>query len=120
MRTGKTLSWLVALVGLWQLISPFMLGYSTIGSASSDAVIFGIVLIILGLWAALSNNAYRDQTLDWINAIVGLWLIISPFALGFSGLSPIAMGDFIIVGIIVVILGVWAGVEFRSPTMHHM
>lgn len=119
MGTGKTLSWIIALAGLWELIAPFVLRYS-VAVATYNAVIVGIILIILGAWAALSNNAGTDRTLDWINAIVGLWLVLSPFILGFSALSAVAMTNAIVVGIIVIILGIWAAVQFRNPTPRTM
>ncbi len=120
MGTGKTLSWIVALAGLWVLISPFILGFSGISSAMVNDVVVGIVLIVLGLISALYNRPTTDRTLDWISAIVGLWLLISPFVLGYSVLSLVAMWNAIILGIIVIILSVWASVEFRAPTPHPM
>ncbi len=117
MSTGKALSWLVALAGLWEVVAPFVLGYTT-GIAMYNAIIVGIVLIILGVWAALSSNSGADRTLNWVSAVVGLWLILSPFVLGFSITSVTAMTDAIIVGIIVIILGVWAAIQFRTQTPH--
>ena len=118
MGTGKALSWLVALAGLWEVIAPFVLGYTS-GTAEYNAIIVGIVLIILGVWSALSNDAGTDRTLNWVNALIGLWLVLSPFILGFSGFVT-AMTNAIIVGVIVIILAVWAAVQFRSPTPHPM
>ncbi len=117
MSTGKALSWLVALAGLWEVIAPFGLRYGS-GVAMYNAVIVGVILIVLGVWAALSNNAGADRTLDWINAVVGLWLVLSPFILGFSVVSVTAMTNAIIVGIIVIILGVWAALQFRTHMPH--
>ena len=42
--------------------------------------------------------------ISWIIALLGVWLIISPFVLGFSG-DVTAMWNTVIVGIITLILG---------------
>ncbi len=119
MRTSRTLSWIVAIIGLWQLISPFVLGYSANTTAMWNAIIVGIIFIVLGVWSALTSNPGTARVLDWINFIVGLWLIVSSFVLGFSSLT-IAMWDAIIVGIVNAVLSIWAalsvhGVETTVP-----
>ncbi len=107
MALQKTLNWLIALAGLWMIIASFVLGYGTTTPPFWDALIVGIVLIILGAWAALTTEMRTDRTLDWINALVGLWLLISPFVMSSTNLTAPLYND-IIIGIIVIILGVWA------------
>jgi len=109
MGTQKVLSWLVALVGLWEVIAAFVLGYAAATTAFWDAIIVGIALIVLGAWAALSNQETADKTLDWINVVLGVWLILAPFVLGYSAIVA-AMWNDIIVGIVVAVLAVWAAV----------
>ena len=116
MRAGRSLSWVVALIGLLELVSPFVLGFSGLTTPLYNSIIFGILLIILGVWAANSKDARTDRTLDIVNAIIGVWLILSPFILGFSMHSVAAMWDSIIAGILTIILGAIAAFEFRTPT----
>lgn len=111
MRTANSLSWLVAVTGLWELVSPFILGYSAITVAMWNAVIVGVVLILLAGWAALSQEVSTDRTLDWINAILGFWLVVSPFVLGYSA-SMVALWNSAIVGIVVIVLAGWAATLF--------
>ena len=111
MKTANTLNWLVAIVGLWVLLSPFVLGFSTLTVAVSNAVITGLVLIVLAGWAALAKVATLDRNLDWVNAVAGLWLIISPFVLGFST-TPVAMWNNVITGIVAIVLAGWAAFTF--------
>ncbi len=119
MSTSKGLSWVIALGGLWEIISPFVLGYSNNTGALWDSIIIGIVLLVLGVWSALTTNPGTARVLDWINFILGLWLIISSFVLGFSSIA-IAMWDLIIVGIIVAVLGIVAALSVRrtEPIPH--
>ncbi len=116
MGLQKTLNWIIALAGVWMIIASFVLGYGVSTPPFWDALIVGIIFIILGAWAALTSQVGTDRTLDWVNAIVGLWLLISPFVMSYTNLIAPLYND-IIVGIIVIILGVWAAVtvEHQHP-----
>ncbi len=112
----KGLSWIIALAGVWEIISPFILGFSTAMTGLWDNIIVGVILIILGVWAALSSNLNTARVLNWISAVVGVWMIISPFVLGTSAMAAV-MWDEIVVGIIVLILGVWAALSTPRVTV---
>jgi hypothetical protein len=115
MKTASSLSWLVAVAGLWELLSPFILGYSAITVAMWNAIIVGVMLILLAGWAALFHEVSTDRTLDWINAILGLWLVVSPFVLGYS-VMRVVLWNSVIVGIVVIVLAGWAATLFgRTP-----
>ena len=103
----KGLNWVIAIAGVWEILAPFILGFAVIPAALWNNVIVGVILIVLGAWAALSNDWGTIRTLDWISAAVGLWLIISPFILG-TGVIAAALWNDIIVGIIVLVVGAWA------------
>lgn len=116
MRTSRWINWVVALLGVWAIIAPFVLGFSTLTIPLWNTIVVGIALVILGIWSALSNNPAMVKTLDWINAIIGAWLIISPFVLGFSVTTVSGMWNAIIVGAIVLVLEVWAALSVRTGT----
>jgi len=107
MKTIKTLSWLVVVLGVWEVLAPFILGTSRSAGALWDAIILGIALVILAVWAALSNQVTTVKSLSWINAVLGLWLIVAPFIVRYSGVAAALWND-IIVGILVAVLSVWA------------
>ena len=107
MKTVKTLSWLVVVLGAWEFLASFILGYSAKAGALWDAIILGIALVVLAGWAALSNQATTAKSLSWINTILGVWLVIAPFIVGYSKLAGALWND-IIVGILVAVLSVWA------------
>jgi hypothetical protein len=108
--TTKTLSWLIVLAGIWEVISPWVLGFSNLPSAMINAVITGALLIIYGLVAAFTRSSGLAMVLNWLNALVGLWLIVAPFVMGFAALSYAAEISSIIVGAVAVIFGIWAAV----------
>jgi len=49
------------LVGIWLMISPFLLGAREITSITANNVIFGAIVLILGIWVA-----YYQKTLPGI------------------------------------------------------
>jgi len=109
MKTIKTLSWLVVLVGAWEVLAPFVLGYTIASGALWDAIILGIGLIIFAGWAALSNEISTIRGMNWINVILGAWLIIAPFIIGYTSFGAALWND-IIVGIVAVVLAGWAAI----------
>jgi hypothetical protein len=38
-------------LGLWVVVSPWIVGYSGIGAARADAILSGLVILTLALWA---------------------------------------------------------------------
>lgn len=114
MKTAKSLNGLVAVVGLWEVLAPFILGYSAITIAMWNALIVGVLLIVLAVWAMLSEHDRLDQNLDWIIAVLGMWLASAPPALLYSA-TAIALWNDLIVGIIVIVLALWAATTFDKP-----
>ncbi len=117
MKTAKILNWLVVVAGVWEVVAPFILGYAAISGALWDAIIIGVVLIILGAWAALAGQDSTVKLLSWINAVLGLWLVIAPFIISYSSVVA-AMWNDIIVGVVVIVLGVWAALTVGSSVGH--
>ena len=68
------------------------------GAESQNALISGIVIVVLSI-AALAAFAVWEE---WLNLIVGLWLIVSPWVLKFQGTSGMRID--VVIGIIVAVL----------------
>ena len=106
----KILNWIIALCGLWELgdiVLPFIIGFDNVHAFVWNHIIVGMVLVLAGAWAALTSNVGTAKTLDWIAAAAGVWLVIAPFLLGTTGIAAGLWND-VIVGVIVIILSVWA------------
>ncbi len=102
----KVASGISFLFGIWLIISPFVLGFSTLSMVAMwDAVIVGIIVAILS--AIRFFNPMSSPALSWIDALLGLWMIVSPFILAVSGVAGVTV-DFVIVGIAFVVFNVWA------------
>ena len=89
--------------GLWMLISPWVLGHQAETNPTWNAVIFGILIAAAAPFALFRVMAWEE----WVSVAFGLWLVISPWLLGFSALVA-AMWNAVIVGVIVAALALWA------------
>ena len=56
------------------------------------------------------------KKISWVNVILGLWLIVAPFALFYRGISA-ALWDNVIVGIIIAVLAGWRALGKESLRM---
>src|SRR5882757_3077301 len=85
------------ILGAILFVSPWLFAFDA-GAPSQNANISGIVIALLSI-AALAAFAVWEE---WLNLIVGLWVIVSPWILGFQGTT--AMTVHVIIGIIVALL----------------
>src|SRR5258707_9405387 len=85
------------ILGAVLLFSPWMFGFEA-GKVSANATITGIVIAVLAI-AALAAFAVWEE---WLNLIVGLWALVSPWVLGFQGTT--AMTVHVVIGAAVAIL----------------
>lgn len=102
------------LAGLWLIVAPFVFRYGVAAAIWNDVVV-GAVIAVLAIMRATSPE--RWQSLSWTNTILGVWLIIAPFVLGYSA-TTMAMRNDIFLGIIVVALSLWSGYE--TTRMQHV
>ena len=75
-------------------------------------ILVGLVLMVIGAWAARTRDIRLAKRLDWTAAALGAWLIIAPFILGLPEIAAGLWND-VIVGTLVIIFGVWAALTVR-------
>jgi SPW repeat len=98
------------ILGALLFVSPWFFRFSP-GVESWNAWVCGGIIVVLSI-AALSAFAEWEE---WLNFIVGLWILVSPWALKFSD-STNALRTAVIIGAIVaVIAAVELWVLHRSP-----
>jgi hypothetical protein len=99
--------WLDMVLGLWLAVSPWILDFADSDpGATRNALIVGILIAVL---SALTFLAYHIIE-EWIDVILGLWLVISPWVLTGSRDATV-VADFVIVGAVVLALSgyeIWA------------
>lgn len=100
---AMTASGLNILAAIWLIAAPYMFNFAHTASASNDITI-GIIVGILALIRVFTPTT--SGWLSWINVILGLWLIVSPFFLGYINVA--SLWNDIILGVIVAALAAWS------------
>lgn len=119
---AKWANWIAALIGLWVLVSPFILSGSIAeGSALWSTVAAGLVILILAAYGAYSIRTAVEATTGstgewsaWLAALVGLWILVSPFVLSGSIATGTVMTGTVVAGLATFILAVYAGYHLHS------
>ena len=88
-------------------LAPWLFGTSGDGASSWNAWISGLLIGSVALWALASPNAKAAQ---WTNIVIGAWVLIAPFALGFTGVTEAAWTAFLI-GAGVLTMAIWVLVD---------
>jgi hypothetical protein len=94
----------ILFVAPWVTGTAYDLGISADSHAAWNAWIVGAVVALVALW---SLAAPASQLPEWINVVLGIWLFIAPWVLGYSLLTASAWTAWII-GILVIIMAGWA------------
>jgi len=114
----KNVTWINILLGIWLLIAPFAL--SSVGGSgawSANDVILGILLIAASLWIV---SAAAPTGAVWFEVLCGIWLVVAPFVLRYSG-TGVKMTNDVISGIIAIVVAIIAMSGMRrttTPTAH--
>jgi hypothetical protein len=98
-------------LGFGLLISPWLLNFTSDMTASRNAWICGLVIALVSI-AALSAFAAWEE---WVNLILGAWVLVSPWILGFQGTSA-AVSIHLAVGALVALIAavdLWS--SHRAP-----
>ena len=73
----------------------------------------GIAIGIFALWHLYAPKAWEE----WTNLVLGVWLIISPWALGFA-FNATATINMVMVGIIVFAFAAYMAMQESQQGMH--
>src|SRR5262249_54190551 len=100
--------------GAWLFAAPWLYGFAS-GAAGWNAWIMGALIALVAI-AALAAFAEWEE---WINLVLGLWVLVAPWALAFTE-NTSATGNHVVVGIVVAVL---AAIELwlvhRKPPHGH-
>lgn len=99
---GRNASLINFILGIWILISPFVLGFVESESLLWNNVLVGIAVAAIAGVCAWSRRRGHSG-LSWINFVLGIWLVISPFVFGLEE-SAVVTWHQVIVGIGVAVL----------------
>lgn len=92
-----------AVLGAWLILSPWALGYSGEMMAMWNFVAVGVLLLATALGAIFLPRAWEE----WTESALGLWLVVSPWILGFAAIEA-AKVNAVLSGLVVLVLSLWA------------
>jgi hypothetical protein len=90
-------NWLNVILGIWIVLSPFVLGFSNRTALMWNNVATGGAIFLLAL-----GRSRTRRVPPGLVVLLGLWLIVSPFVLGAS--RQVAELNNIVLGIIVALI----------------
>ena len=91
-----------ALLGAWLTLSPWTLGFAEERILTVHFVLTGVLLMATAVGAIVVPKAWEA----WLEVALGVWLIASPWALGFNG-NFMPMQNALFCGLLVTILALW-------------
>jgi hypothetical protein len=127
--------WDNLILGIWLFISPWVLrfaatapaatpgagaaasGGNALGYASWNAWVLGVIVFLVAL-SALSRMVFWQS---WITLVLGVWIFIAPWVLGFAG-YPRAAWDHWIVGALIFLVSVanlWSARTVATSDLAH-
>lgn len=101
--------------GLWLILSPWALQYATIEGAFWNAIIVGMIVAAAALAALVDFHEWEE----WAGMAFGLWLVASPWVLGFAGAEAVAVGsgvatwNFVVIGVLTLAFAAWSLRDMR-------
>jgi SPW repeat-containing protein len=87
----------------------FVIQFARLPAAMWNNVIVGIVIAVL---AIIRTSAPRHPAWSWPNVTLGLWMIISPFALG--AMTKAVLWNNILLGIVIALVAIGSA-SSRAP-----
>lgn len=97
------------LLGAGLFISPWLLGFGAEQPAAFNAYVVGAIIAVMALMALFAFQAWEE----WVSGLLGAWLVISPWVLGFSGSSTTTLTH-VGVGIAAIVLAIWSTTEHEG------
>jgi hypothetical protein len=102
--------WLNLGLAMWLFLSPWILGFAGMAggstpfimSASWNAWILGAAVFVVSLGSLNSEERWPE----WINLVLGVWIFLAPWILGFQMVTNRAGWDHWIVGAAIVVLAI--------------
>ena len=96
----RTIDWINLLLGVWLIISPWVLGTAASATSTAVLVVMGIALVIFSAWALVRAE---NRAAEWWNIFLGVLLFFLPWIFSYSSMVSNAVESWI-VGAVVAVL----------------
>lgn len=107
-------SGLDVLAGLWLLLSAFVLNAPN-SLAWSNAVAGAAVAILAAIRAL---GAYTQSWISWVNCILGVYVVFSPWLVSDARIDAAAWNT-VITGVLIVVLAAWSALATHNNGPRH-
>ncbi len=91
--------------------SPWLFGFASDDVASRTAWISAIVIGVITIAAIVQFAEWEE----WVAMVLGLWLIVAPWIVGFSALSH-AAATFVVLGVVIAVASISELWQVYHPT----
>lgn len=105
-------SGLNTLAGVWLVVAPSILGFAALENAFWNSVITGTAVTVIGLIRMI--KPLQSEWLSRVTIMIGMWVAVSPFVLGFAEVGS-AMWNAAFTGIIILALATWSSLCAARP-----
>jgi hypothetical protein len=124
-RRSTRQDWIIVVLAVWFFLSPWILLFGSnvppaqvsatavhaVSNAAWNAWVLGVIVFLV----ALSAIGRMEIWQEWINLVLGAWIFVAPWALGFAiGPYPSAKWDHWIVGALIFLI---SASNLFSPTV---
>jgi osmotically-inducible protein OsmY len=92
------------LMGGWEMLAPFALGYADLTVPTTSDIVVGFLVVLCA--AIRLFKVERTAWLSWVIAALGLWLVLAPFVLGYVTIPGPATND-VGIGTFTFVFGIW-------------
>ncbi|RFA29168.1 hypothetical protein CAI21_10385 [Alkalilimnicola ehrlichii] len=99
---------IVLILGLWLVLAAFILPMpdGVTGAPGLNSLLTGLLLVLFSGAAIVLGGRWQD----WLNLLLGIWLILAPWVLGYLEV-PVAAWVHTILGLIVAAISLFAIVQ---------
>ena len=98
----------IAVLGAWLIASPLAMGFQSDFTALVNTEIVGVLLLAAALAAIFVPRGWQK----WAETALGLWLVVSPWVLGFD--ATWARAHSVVTGLMVFTLALWALQDYEA------
>jgi len=102
------------ILGIVLFVSPWVIGFAATTPAAWNAWIVGAVLALVAVTALWAVAEWEE----WVNFVIGVWMVVSPWVLGFFG-DVNVMWTFVILGALTALVSAWGVWDYRFGSQAH-
>lgn len=101
-------------LGAWLFISPLVLAAPPIHTVAWNAYLMGAIIVIAAICALAAFQPWEE----WLNLVVGVWLLVSPWVMGVPVAGALVWSN-VVVGVVVGVLAAWTLIDEQGHKGAH-